>query len=155
MTFQFVPMSDEHALAIAAWHYDPPYDFYDWTADADDLAELLDPEQRRDHYFAVLDEHDALIGFFACHRRKDAVEIGLGLRPDITGRGLGLPFVEAGMAFARERFAPSRSFELAVAAFNERAIRVYERAGFRRRGDVYLHHTNGSDHPFLRMERLW
>lgn len=153
MSFRFEPMSDEQARAIAAWHYDPPYDFYDWTADPDDLAELLDPVQRRDHYLAVLGEDDALVGFCACHCREDAVEIGLGLRPDLTGRGLGLPFVEAVMAFARERFAPFRTFQLAVAAFNERAIRVYERAGFRRHGEIYLHRTNGGDYPFLRMER--
>ena len=153
MTFRFEPMSDDHARAVAVWHYDPPLDFYDWEADPDDLAELLDPDQRKDSYFAVLDERDDLIGFFACHRDGDIVDVGLGLRPDLTGRGLGLPFVLAGLAFARERHAPFRAFQLAVAAFNERAIRVYERAGFRQAGEVYLHHTNGSEHPFLRMDR--
>jgi ribosomal-protein-alanine N-acetyltransferase len=57
----------------------------------------------------------------------------------------------AGLEFARERYAPAR-FRLAVAAFNQRAIRVYERAGFHR-GELYMHRTNGGEHPFLRMER--
>jgi [ribosomal protein S18]-alanine N-acetyltransferase len=153
MTYRFEPMSDEQARAVAAWHYDPPYDFYDWEADQDDLAELLDANRREDRYFAVLDQHDRLIGFFACHRDGDAVDIGLGLRPNLTGRGHGLPFMLAGLAFARERHAPFRTFQLAVAAFNERAIRVYTRAGFHQVGGVYLHHTNGGEHPFLRMER--
>jgi ribosomal-protein-alanine N-acetyltransferase len=39
-----------------------------------------------------------------------------------------------------------------VATFNERAILVYERAGFRRT-EVFTHHTNGGDHPFLLMTR--
>jgi len=153
MSYLFEPMSDEDARAIAAWHYEPPYDFYDWTADPDDLAELLDPDQRRDRYFAVRDGLGELIGFFACHRDDDAVEIGLGLRPDLTGRRRGLPFLLACLEFARRRYGSVQTFRLAVAAFNERAIRVYERAGFRQIGGVYLHHTNGVEHPFVRMER--
>jgi RimJ/RimL family protein N-acetyltransferase len=39
-----------------------------------------------------------------------------------------------------------------VATFNERAILVYERAGFRRT-EVVTHSTNGDEHPFLLMTR--
>ena len=52
------------------------------------------------------------------------------MRPDLTGRGLGLEFFLAGLAFAHERYRRStRASD--VAAFNERARRVYERAAFR------------------------
>ena len=51
------------------------------------------------------------------------------MRPDLTGRGLGEEFVHAGLRFAREVYSPP-AFRLTVAAFNRRAIRVYERAGF-------------------------
>lgn len=49
---------------------------------------------------------------------------------DLTGRGLGLEFFRTGPRFGRERYRP-RLVQLHVAAFNERAIKVYERAGFR------------------------
>jgi RimJ/RimL family protein N-acetyltransferase len=39
-----------------------------------------------------------------------------------------------------------------VATFNERAILVYERAGFRR-NTVYKHNTNAGDYLFLSMVR--
>jgi hypothetical protein len=32
------------------------------------------------------------------------------------------------------------------------AFSEYERAGFRR-GELYMHHTNGGEHPFLLMTR--
>jgi ribosomal-protein-alanine N-acetyltransferase len=70
--------------------------------------------------------------------------VGLGLRPDLTGRGLGLGFLLAGLEFARRRFAPD-SFRLSVATFNERA-------GFQW-VEVFTHHTNGGEHPFLLMTR--
>ena len=144
-------MSQSQARKVAAWRYDPPYDFYDAVADPEDLAELLDPVQREGRYFAVLSDQGDLVGFFMFKHEGDIVEVGLGLRPDLTGFGLGLSFLLAGLEFARERYAPAQ-FRLAVAAFNQRAIRVYERAGFCQ-GESYMHRTNGGEHAFLRMGR--
>jgi [ribosomal protein S18]-alanine N-acetyltransferase len=144
-------MLQGEAQAIADWRYDPPYDFYDMRADASDLDELLDAERRQCRYFSACDVDGELIGFFAFGRHGNAVVIGLGLRPDHTGRGIGRSFLEEGLAFARERFEP-QSFRLSVAQFNERAITVYERAGFNRTRS-YRHETNGGVFPFIEMER--
>lgn len=143
-------MCEEEAQEIATWRYEPPYSFYDATADADDLVLLLGKDSREGRYFSAFAE-DALVGLFVFKSDQDDVIIGLGLRPGLTGRGLGLQFVEAGMAFAREQFGPTH-FRLSVATFNERAIRVYERAGFLPLR-TFDHATNGSVHPFLEMTR--
>ena len=144
-------MDQPDAASIAAWKYESPYSFYDWTADADDLALLLDAETREGRFFSVVDGDGALVGFFEFRVEATDVVVGLGLRPDLTGRGLGQQFVDAGLAFARERLAPAR-FRLSVATFNERAISVYERCGFQP-GRTYHHATNGAVHPFLEMSR--
>lgn len=80
-----------------------------------------------------------------------AVEIGLGLRPDLTGKGLGRTFLEAGSEYAVTRFGATE-LALAVAAFNRRAITVYERAGFQE-DYRYQHATGGGVHEFVRMCR--
>ena len=144
-------MSDEEAREISRWHYDPPYDFYDATSDPDDLEELLDPRRRKDAYFSVFDDDGVLVGLFQFEREGARVDIGLGMRPDLTGRGLGGEYLRAGLEFARRRYSPER-FTLSVATFNERAILVYERAGFRR-NTVYRHNTNGGEYLFLSMAR--
>jgi [ribosomal protein S18]-alanine N-acetyltransferase len=150
-SFHFVQLSQEEAEEIAEWRYPEPYSFYDWTADPDDLRELLDPALRGEAYWAVRDDSGELVGYFSLKPKGEDVEIGLGLRPDLTGRGLGADFLAAGLDFARQRFAPQR-FTLAVATFNERAITVYERAGFTRKR-IYLHSTNGGEWEFLEMSR--
>ena len=141
--YVFRPMNDEEAREISGWSYDLPYDFYDATSDPGDLAELLDPKWRRQGaYYAAFDESGALVGFFQFEKKGRIVEVGL--RPDLTGRKLGLGFMLAGLEFARRHFSPT-GFRLSVATFNERA-------GFRR-GEVFMHHTNGGDHPFLLITR--
>ena len=117
-------MSTEEFADLASWRYEPPYDFYDGDVDP-----VLNPER----FFAVRDESGALVGHYYFEQKDDVLEYGIGLRPELTGQGLGLDVFLAGLDFARERFAP-RTITLAVAAFNARAIRVYERAGFRETG---------------------
>jgi ribosomal-protein-alanine N-acetyltransferase len=152
MQFQFRPMDDDFARAIAAWHYDGVYAFYDADQDLEDLHELLDPQGRADRYYAVVDEYGELVGFFSFNQDVNGdVTLGLGLRPDLTGKGLGQAFLASGLAFAKEKFSPE-TFRLSVATFNRRAIRVYERAGFQHDG-LFMNETNGGRHEFLRMVR--
>ncbi len=148
--FVFRDMTQPDAEAVAAWRYEPPYDYYDFAADPDDLEEVLDPHRRARDYHAV-DLDGEVVGFFSYKVHGDAVEVGLGLRPDLTGRGIGPEFVEAGLAFARTTFAP-RSFWLDVATWNERAKKVYERTGFEP-GHVWTHTSAQGRVDFLRMSR--
>lgn len=55
LVYSFEQMNDEQAQEIAAWRYEPPYDFYDMPGDPEDLKKLLDPERRRNYYAAVSD----------------------------------------------------------------------------------------------------
>jgi ribosomal-protein-alanine N-acetyltransferase len=115
------PAAVELFAEIATWRYDPPYDFYDG-----DPEPVLNPER----FFQVLDENDELVGFLYFEQRGDTLEYGLGLRPDLTGRGLGLDFFHFGLEFGRKQYRPARVVTN-VAEFNERARKIYERAGFR------------------------
>jgi ribosomal-protein-alanine N-acetyltransferase len=150
--FRFRVLSQVDAEAIAHWHYPDPFSFYDFAADPDDLAELLDPTVRGDEYVAVEDGAGSLAGFFQYKRpRGETLEIGLGLHPERTGQGLGEAFLKAGLEYARRSFAPKR-FSLSVASFNRRAMTVYERVGFVP-VRVFTHSTNGGDWEFVEMQR--
>lgn len=103
-----------------AWRYEPPYDFYDG-----DGVPVKNPEL----FFAARDDDSSLVGFYFFEPRDDALFYGFGMRPDLTGRGLGEQFVLAGLEFARALHG-RRRVVLDVAAFNERAYRLYRRLGF-------------------------
>ncbi len=74
-------MGQADAVAIARWHYDPPYSFYDWSADNDDQALLLGEHSREGRFFSAFDEDNELVGFFEFQVKDDDVVVGLGLRP--------------------------------------------------------------------------
>jgi RimJ/RimL family protein N-acetyltransferase len=137
MRFTVRAMTEADARAMAAWRYDAPYELY--SLQPEDVDELLDPAM---DYVAVDDEDGELAGFFCFGSSArvpggegaglyvdEALDIGLGLRPDLTGRGFGATFVDAGVAHAVKRRQPV-AVRLSVATFNQRAIRVYERVGF-------------------------
>ncbi|RJO67850.1 MAG: N-acetyltransferase [Myxococcales bacterium] len=128
----------EDAEAIIHWRYEPPYDVYNAEGDPEARRELLGGAYR-----AVETEHGELVGFFCLgpnaqvdgartrglYADRGFVDLGLGMRPDQTGQGLGAAFVETCLAWGREQLHP-QGFRLSVAAFNARAIAVYTRVGF-------------------------
>ncbi len=129
--FQFRPMRLSDALAASHWRYPGAYAIYDL-----DLAELVfyaifrAPLRALGVYpLAVAIPGDPFISVFSLIRRGSDVELGVGMRPDLMGQGLGLEMMLQGMDYARQRLHPA-TFSLEVATFNRRAIAVYERAGF-------------------------
>lgn len=166
MAYTFAPMNRDDARAIRGWRYHGPYAVYNMDAEGmsgDALEEeMLD---LRSPWFAVRDDSGELIGFFAYGTSAElggystphlfdegrVLSVGLGMRPDMTGKGAGLRYVNTGLDFAREHFAP-RVFRLYVMSWNHRAIRVYERAGFRRVGTVVQRIPSG-EREFIEMCR--
>jgi [ribosomal protein S18]-alanine N-acetyltransferase len=148
--WSLAPMTQADAEEIAGWRYPGEYAFYDADADPGFRAELLDPVKRGDEYWSARGPDGVLEGFVQLSPATGgAGEIGVGLRPDLTGRGLGGAFVAASIELARALGAGR--ITLAVAAFNLRAIRVYERAGFAETGR-HVRHLAGRDWEFLDME---
>jgi len=146
-----VEWEEAYGPEVVEWHYEPPYDFYDLASDPEDAAAMADPAQA-DHRRAVLGDDGSLEAFLWFDWHGDVVEVGIGLRPDLTGRGLGESFLRAQLEYAAQQWHPA-TFRLFVAAWNERAIRLYERLGFREVAREMRHFELVGDHEFIRMER--
>jgi GNAT superfamily N-acetyltransferase len=77
---------------------------------------------------------DAVIGTVSAVLRGDSVYIrGMGVLPNARGQQIGFALLERVELFARELSRP-RLF-LSTTPFLDRAIRLYERSGFRRIDD--------------------
>ena len=130
---RIVPMTPAYAADIVTWRYHAPYDCYDMTRA--NPAFIADPASG---FFALVGRKE-LIGFrsFGVDGQvpggdydDSALDTGGGLRPNLTGRGLGRRAITTGLEFGRLQFAPP-AFRVTVASFNERALRVVRSLGFR------------------------
>ncbi|WP_010093929.1 GNAT family N-acetyltransferase [Ornithinibacillus scapharcae] len=128
-------MTEKSAIKILGWKYDKPYDFYNQVLSGEAILELTSKNY-------ILIEKDGKIAGFYCtgkdaqvpvgHEYRaydgDYLDLGLGMRPDLTGKGLGKAFMEFIIEEIRHEYAGN--LRLTVADFNIRAIRLYENLGF-------------------------
>ncbi len=78
-----------------------------------------------------------------------ALDIGLGVRPDLTGQGRGATFANEVIEFGKRTYAPAR-LRVTIAAFNHRAQRVWDKMGFKR---VQTFTRPGAQFDFVILER--
>ena len=128
---------EAEASDILCWRYPAPFDYYDPPSSGgiELIRQLLDPANG---FHGI--RHSTL-GFFGfCSFGQDgqvlggtydqhALDIGLGMRPELIGRGYGTEFFQAIVFFATESLG-AKSLRLTVADFNTRAIKIYQRQGF-------------------------
>lgn len=151
--YRIQPMTLETAKRIQTWTYKEPYSLYSFSEDNEVLEELMDGS-----YVAVWNE-EKLFGYFCFGNsarvpsgvgagvyEEDLLDIGLGIAPKETGKGKGKLFLRTGLHYAREQFG-EQDIRLTVAAFNERARKVYEREGFIRYRS-FVNKTKMSEVPF-------
>ncbi len=118
------------------WQYDMPYDLYNVTGDENEnLAFFNNP---KNGYFALVNGTGEFLGVcnFGADGRvpggeydDDAIDVGIGMRPDLTGQGKGHLYAAAVFAFAHEQY-PDSKLRVTIAEFNHRSQRVCEKHGF-------------------------
>jgi ribosomal-protein-alanine N-acetyltransferase len=136
LTFQ--SMDEASARAILTWRYEALYDLYDLEpGDVEGSVQFfLDPQNG---YQSITDEQGELVAYccFSLDARVSggdygtpALDIGLGVWPDLTGQGRGLGYVRAVLEFAQRTVAPD-TLRVTVAEFNRRTQKIWWQAGFR------------------------
>ena len=145
-------MNNDEAKQASKWIYEEPYSIYSMDESDDTINELMNG-----HYYSVLDEAENLVGYycfgesaqvpagneFGVYDSAYMTDIGLGIKPDLCGQGLGLRILSSGIDFARDTLSVM-GFRLTVATFNKRAIKTYQRVGFKKVNSFERASENGN-----------
>ena len=137
-------MSHHYAMEILKWNYEPPYDFYNNEVNKESIRELLEED-----YMAILDLKGSLTGFYCSGEaaqvpagreagayNEAAVDVGIGMNPNLTGKGKGKAFFSFILSELQQAL-PHSITRLTVAAFNDRAIKLYANMGFKKEKEFY------------------
>ncbi|WP_442600676.1 GNAT family N-acetyltransferase [Paenibacillus sp. KN14-4R] len=151
-------MTEEYAITISNWAYPEPYTMYSMDGSEESISEFMNGK-----FYYVLNLDHELIGYICTgvsarvpggyavgiYGTDQYLDIGLGLKPEVTGSGLGAAFLTSGLEFLNKQFNLT-DFQLVVAVFNERAIKVYERVGFKQ-GIIFKSKVREQDVDFVVM----
>jgi RimJ/RimL family protein N-acetyltransferase len=122
------PVTIEDGMTVASWHYPGP-----WAVN--DNLEAPGPDEG---FWAVESERGELVGYcsFGHHARvpgldeaPNTLDVSMGVRPDLRGRGLSAPIAEIVLARA-QAVADGRRLRCIVAEWNDAGRRVAESSGF-------------------------
>jgi [ribosomal protein S18]-alanine N-acetyltransferase len=152
-------MNEGDAREVCRWCYEEIYSIYSMDGSTECTSELLNGS-----YYCVKNEDNKMIGFYCfgqdaqvpignmygAYKDKDFMDIGLGMRPDLCGKGNGYEFLRKEIEFAKTLFGVEK-LRLTVAEFNQRAVRLYEKSGFKRIMDFNRTNENGNT-KFIVME---
>ena len=149
-TYRVRELTDDDLAEIEGWRYDGPWAAYDSDG-------RLDPELG---YWAVEGDDGRLAGFGCLGEdarvpglgdADGVVDVGVGMRPDLVGRGSGARFATAFLDFATGRVDAGR-FRVVVKDWNDRSLRLVERLGFARTG-VHRVQRDGATETYVVLER--
>ncbi len=129
LKFSFAPLTRSDAVELMSWRYPAPYDFYNMADEEPDG--FFDPASP---HWSVRDSAGEMVGFIGIgvectvpggDYSQPAIDIGIGLRPERTGRGLGKAIIAR---FINDIVVPEFHPPLlraTIAAFNQRSLRTF------------------------------
>jgi len=134
----YTPVDEKSAREFLKWKYDPPYEIYNYNPDhfEKDLAYHLDPKNNLSSMY----KENELIGYCSFGRdaqvpggdySEEALDIGLMIKPSLTGRGMGTGHVRDVIQHASAKYQP-RKLRVTILETNKRAMLVWEKNGFQR-----------------------
>jgi len=139
MKIEYQPADKASAREFVSWEYEPPYDVYNCPPEeiGSAIQYNIDP---KNNVLAMFGLDGELIGYCSYGQDaqvpggdygEEALDIGLMLKPELTGQGMGAAFAEDVIQKGIDRYSPE-ILRVTIAAFNARAIRTWEKNGFQR-----------------------
>ena len=144
-------MREEEKVIVCNWTYSGNYAIYN-------LPSYEEMKQKgwafanpnREKNFLVYYDRNVLTGFTNILEKEDEVFIGIGVSPELCGKGYGQKILKIAKEISNELY-PGKPMCLEVRSWNKRAISCYEKAGFVIEGNEFEQKTTIGVGKFYKM----
>lgn len=153
MNFKLEYLDENYAKQICSWKYNDEYSVYnypEWESISKQNWAITVEEKRKNEFVAVINKCFGLCGYIRFNNNYNYVLVGLGLKPDLCGQGLGYKLMDILKSESRRRYN-NKTIILEVRSFNKRAINCYKKSGFKVL-DIYKKDTLLGYDEFVKME---
>ena len=141
--------TEDEKYAITAWNYTADYAIYNSTPYEEQKQAQRGFANPENNFYSFCDG-ETLVGFVNLSEEPTEVFFGIGVRPDCCGRGYGQQMTRIARELSRSLF-PGKPLYLEVRTWNTRAVRCYEKAGFRISGAPIRQTTGIGEGEFYHM----
>lgn len=121
--------TEEEKYIISAWKYDGDYAIYNNEPYEEQKKKHFGFANSRNHHYSFYDG-ERLVGFINLYKKGTEVFFGIGANPEYCNRGYGQQMTRTACEISYKLF-PGKPLHLEVRTWNTRAVRCYEKAGFR------------------------
>lgn len=144
-------LTEDAKRQICAWKYEGEYALYNLPSYEELQARQMgfmnvDAEQ---NYYGFWDG-SVFVGYIKLMEKETAVSIGIGVKPELCGKQYGQHMLSMACTLAQQLY-PQKPLCLEVRTWNTRAIKCYEKVGFRIDGPAYELTTEIGSGTFYRM----
>ncbi len=141
--------TEEEKRLISGWKYDGEYAIYNLPPYEEQLQKHRGFANPMNSFYSFV-ENETLVGYVNLIGEENGVFFGIGVRPGLCGRGWGQRITRCAIALSH-RLYPGKPLYLEVRTWNLRAVRCYEKAGFRIDGAPFTRTTPIGEGVFYRM----
>ena len=134
---------------ISDWRYEGEYALYHKAPYEEDKKTGRGFANPKNNYFSFVDG-DKLVGYTNLVEGEKEIFVGAGVNPAYCGQGWGQEMLRQTCELSRALF-PGKPLYLEVRSWNARAVRCYEKAGFRIDGEPFRKTTPLGEGVFYRM----
>ena len=144
-------MTEQEKELASGWQYEGEYAIYNEPSYQEQKEKGIGfGNPKCDKNFYAYCDGQELVGFTNILEERQAVFIGIGVRPDLCGQGYGQQMMKLAQAISQTLY-PGKPLYLEVRSWNRRAIRCYEKAGFVAEGEPFVQRTPIGEGEFIRM----
>ena len=141
--------TEEEKLEICEWKYVGEYAIYNLPSYEEQIAARRGLANPRNCFYSFCDGKK-LIGYINLVEEESGIFFGIAVHPDCCNQGYGQKMTRLGRVLSHQLYS-GKPLYLEVRTWNTRAVKCYEKAGFRIVGEPVVKITSIGEGSFYQM----